>query len=157
MSDRFVKVPLEKISDERISDSEFRLWCAIRSFGNFDTGMNCFPSLDSISERSGGKSRSSVIRGIKGLVDKCLLSMERGVKGRSNAYFFAQPPMVSFLTPTRCQIRHPDSVISDTLPDTLQETFTKADNPFLERMREYKGKWTHLLDGVRVTALAYNC
>ncbi len=52
MNDRFAKVPLEALSDKRLSPTEFRVLIALLSFADHDTGV-AWPKRKAISERCG--------------------------------------------------------------------------------------------------------
>lgn len=164
MSEKFVKVPISLIKDKNVSDSAVRIYCLIRSFADWETGDNCFPSGNTIAGLA-GRCRKTVTSAVSSLKSMGYINVESGGFGVSNRYTFTAAVREQLVTHREYPATHDVSnqlptpcVTGYALPrDIYQESFTKADNPFLERMRGYKGKWTHLLDGVRVTCLAYNC
>ncbi len=85
--DYYTKVPNRVISDTSLLASEKLVYAAIRSFGDWKDGSNCYPSIQHIAERA-AVSKKTVSRAIRALKAREYLEWTRGRTNVSNRYLF---------------------------------------------------------------------
>lgn len=93
----YTKFPNSLLSDRLVISSTKIIYAAIRSFGDFGDGSNCFPTIEQIAERA-CKSEKTVDRAIKELKMNGYLVWTPGHMGASNYYSF---PKETSTTPSR--------------------------------------------------------
>jgi len=125
----FVKLPFPVMVDDKLSGTDVRIYCAIKSFADFKSETNCFPSIEKIASRSNTSTRT-VNRSLSTLTENGHLIYEQGHKGRANTYQFTD-----YATPmsyTKSNYTTPASYTTDTGVATIatsvshhQETYTE--------------------------------
>src|SRR3989338_9346759 len=83
----FVKIPVALISNPEVTDGDFRVYAAIRSFGNGKDGSSCFPSEKRIAEKI-SKHKTTVQRSKRRLKTLNALTWKGGSSGKANQYSF---------------------------------------------------------------------
>lgn len=85
MNKKHIQVPNNMTEEGNLTPKDLLVYTTIKSFMNKDT-KDCFPSLETIAEKS-GISKPTVIKSIVALENKNYLKV--GKRGRSNLYTFS--------------------------------------------------------------------
>lgn len=104
LTEPFVMIPLKIFTDGCYLTPKARaVYCALKTFENKKTGR-CFPSIKTISERSGYK-KDAVIEGLKELEEFQWIVRNKH-KGKSTSYFFSFPVVTEYghsVSPTKTE------------------------------------------------------
>lgn len=164
MSQQFVKVPVNLIKDKNINDSTFRIYCLIKSFADFSTGDNCFPSSKTIADLA-GKCRKTVTSAIRSLKLMGYINVQSGGIGVSNRYSFTDAVREQLVTHGEYPVTHDVSnqiptpcATGYSLPRTnYQEPITNVQtfSPNPVSVRDIMlSSWRMAVTGLGTTAMA---